>query len=458
MKNMTLRKMAQACGGVLREAGTDADAPVTALVTDSRKAGEGCVFAAIRGARADGHKFIPDVFAKGALGAICEEEPETPAGSYILVGSTGQALKDIAEVYLRSLDIPVVGITGSVGKTSTKEAVASVLSQKYIVGKNEGNFNNELGLPLTVFSLPDDAQIAVLEMGISDFGEMHRLAKIARPDVCVMTNIGTCHLEFLGDRDGVLRAKSEIFDFLGPDGRVILNGDDDKLAGIREVKGIRPVFYGLRGDQGAALQVKAEDIRDLGLEGTKCRICWEGGSAEVHIPKPGEHMVSNALAAAAAGLSMGLSPEQIRAGVESLGSVSGRFNMIRTERYTLIDDCYNANPMSMKASLESLGGVQGRRTAVLGDMGELGKDEVFYHEETGRVAGRCGLSLLVTIGTLAASIGEKAKEEDPALCHVHFDTVDEFLAQREDLFKDGDTVLIKASHFMHFERIVEEMR
>ena len=458
MKNMTLRQMAAACGGALHEAAGAADREVSALVTDSRKAGEGCVFAAIRGARADGHDFIPDVFAKGALGVICEEEPADAAGSYILVPSTGQALKDIAEAYLATLHIPVVGITGSVGKTSTKEMIASVLAQKYKVGKTQGNFNNELGLPLTIFSLPDDAQIAVLEMGISDFGEMHRLAKIARPDICVITNIGQCHLEFLGTRDGILKAKTEIFDFLKPDGRIILNGNDDKLAGIREAKGIKPLFFGIPGQGGAELGVWAEDIEDLGLAGTACRICWDGGSIAVKIPVPGLHIVMNALAAAAVGFAAGLSPEQIRDGIAALVPVRGRFRILRTGRYTLIDDCYNANPVSMKASLQALSGADGRKVAVLGDMGELGTDEVQLHEETGTFAGDCGLSLLVTIGPLSVSIGQKAVEKDPGLAHVHFSTVDEFLKQAGELIREGDTVLVKASHFMGFDRIVEELQ
>ena len=224
MKNLTLENIAAACGGSYHGSETDRNREVTDITTDSRKAGEGSLFAAIKGERVDGHSFINQVFEKGALCVLCEKEPELSegvTGNWILVSSTLQALKDIAEFYRQQLSLRVVGITGSVGKTSTKEAVASVLSEKYCVLKTLGNFNNELGLPLTVFRLREEHEAAVLEMGISDFGEMHRLSKIARPDVCVMTNIGQCHLEFLHDRDGILRAKSEIFDFLAPDGKIV---------------------------------------------------------------------------------------------------------------------------------------------------------------------------------------------------------------------------------------------
>ena len=189
----------------------------------------GYLFIPIKGERVDGHCFIPDVFEKGALAVLSEVALDHPAGPYILVDSTTEAMKKIATFYRKQLDIKVVGITGSVGKTSTKEMIASVLSQKYSVLKTAGNFNNEIGLPLTIFNIRAKHQVAVLEMGISDFGEMHRLSTMSQPDICVITNIGLCHLENLGTRDGILKAKTECFEHMQPDGTVILNGDDDKL-------------------------------------------------------------------------------------------------------------------------------------------------------------------------------------------------------------------------------------
>ena len=199
----------------------------------------------------------------GALATLSERILENADFPYIKVESSLQAVKDIAEFYLQQLQIPVVGITGSVGKTSTKEVIASVLKEKYRTLKTQGNFNNELGLPLTVFRLRDEDEIAVLEMGISDFGEMTRLAKIARPDTCVITNIGTCHLENLGDRDGVLKAKTEIFKYLQKDGHIVLNGDDDKLCTVKEYEGIKPVFFGMEADK----DVYADEIASRGLKG-----------------------------------------------------------------------------------------------------------------------------------------------------------------------------------------------
>ena len=214
-------------------------------------------------------------------------------------------------------------------------------------------------------------------MGISDFGEMHRLAKIARPQTCVMTNIGWCHLENLKDRDGILKAKSEIFDFSGTDGHIVLNGDDDKLSQIREVKGIRPVRFGMEAEG----DIRADEVENMGLKGIRCRIYTPAGDFKVTVPMPGRHMVYNAMAGTAVGLIYGLSLEEIKKGIESFESLSGRFHIIETPDYTIVDDCYNANPVSMKASLQVLQEGAGRKVAVLGDMGELGEDEKKLHEE-----------------------------------------------------------------------------
>ncbi len=399
----------------------------------------------------DAHKFIPAVFEQGALCVISEQELEAPAGAYIQVDSSLQAIKDIAEFYRKQLDIKVVGITGSVGKTSTKEMIASVLSEKYRVLKTLGNFNNELGLPLTVFRLREEDEIAVLEMGISHFGEMHRLSKIARPDICVITNIGQCHLEFLGDRDGILKAKTEIFDYLVPAGTIVLNGDDDKLATLQEVKGIQPVFFGIDSDR----MISATQIHSLGLKGIACRICTGQGDFDVTIPIPGYHMVYNALAGTAVGLSLGMTTEEIKRGIEKLESLSGRFHIIETDNYTVVDDCYNANPVSMKASLKVLGDALGRKVAILGDMGELGENEQQLHEEVGVAAGQQGIQLLICVGALSEGMAKAAKETNPQMEVIHKQTLEEAIDSLQQCLKQGDTILVKASHFMHFEKIVE---
>lgn len=503
---MTLRRIAEACGGILHTNNGMENVEIDSIVTDSRQAGEGALFAAIKGERVDGHKFIPAVMEQGAVCVLSEQElPGDTKGSWIKVISTLQALKDIAEYYLKQLSIPVVGITGSVGKTSTKEMIAAVLSRKYRTLKTQGNFNNELGLPLTVFRIREEDEIAVLEMGISDFGEMHRLAKIARPDTCVITNIGQCHLEFLHSRDGILQAKTEIFDFLRPDGTIILNGNDDKLRTVQNVNGIAPVFFGLKmehagnsagaaenaehagdgadaaenaeyaGDgAGAAenaknpavtgekadleLSVWADCIESRGLKGISCRIHTLQGAFDVLVPIPGQHMVYNALAGTAVGLRYGLTLEQIKAGIESLQPVSGRFHIIETEDYTIIDDCYNANPVSMKASLEVLQDGNGRKVALLGDMGELGENEAALHGEVGSFAGTCRIDKVVAVGPLCRTLTEKAKEINPALETVHYDSLEELLKNLNQEVKTGDTILVKASHFMEFPKIVEALQ
>lgn len=453
MKNLTLENIAAAAGGSFHGNAGDARREITEVVTDSRQASPGCLFIAIKGERADGHSFISQVWEKGALCVLCERQPDTENGNWILVDSTLEAIKKIARFYRDQLDIKVVGITGSVGKTSTKEAIASVLAQKYCVLKTQGNFNNELGLPLTVFRLNESHQVAVLEMGISDFGEMHRLAEIARPDICVITNIGQCHLENLRDRDGVCRAKTEMFDHMNPGGTVILNGDDDKLSAIRQVQGKEPVFFGL----GRECSVYGDEIRPLGLKGVSCVIHMDGRSCPVTIPIPGKHMVSNALAAAAVGRVLGLSVEQIREGLEKLQPVGGRFRLIETDKMTIVDDCYNANPVSVKASLDVLSCAQGRKVAILGDMFELGERENALHESVGSHAAQVGVDLLICVGARSRHTAEGAEKTSGCGQVMRVDTLDELFEKLPGLLQKGDTVLVKASHGMHFEKVIEKL-
>lgn len=454
MKNLTLENITQVCSGTYYGPADKMYTEVSAIVTDSRRTSEGCLFVPIVGEKVDAHKFIPQVMEGGALATLSERVLEDVSFPYIVVESSLQAVKDIAEFYLEQLSIPVVGIIGSVGKTSTKEAIASVLKEKYRTLKTEGNFNNELGLPLTVFRLRDEDEIAVLEMGISDFGEMSRLAKIAKPDTAVITNIGTCHLEYLGDRDGVLKAKTEVFDYMKADGHIVLNGDDDKLRTVEEPQGIKPVYFGL--DENS--EVYADHIVSRGLKGMTCTIHMGEEAFEADIPMPGRHMVYNALAAAAVGKIYGLTQEQIKAGIESLEPISGRFRMLETENFLIVDDCYNANPMSMKASLDVLRDGAGRRVAILGDMGELGKDEAALHEEVGAHAGTCGIDVLICVGELCSHMAKKASETNPELQVIYEQDRESLLKKLSGYVQKGDTILVKASHFMRFEEVVAALQ
>ncbi len=454
MKNLTPEHMAEACGGIFYGKESDRQKEICSVTTDSREVCPGCLFAAIKGEHVDGHMFISSAVEAGALCVITEHDPpDQLSGNFIKVDSTVRALGDIAAYYLEQLCIPVVGITGSVGKTSTKEMVAAVLSQKYRTLKTEGNFNNDLGVPLTIFRLAEEDQIAVLEMGINHFGEMHRLAEIARPDTCLITNIGPCHLEFLGDRDGVLRAKSEIFDFLPSTGHVILNGDDDKLQTLKEVNGIRPTFFGTENGN----DIYADRIEKKGLDGISCRICTPQGNFQTTIPIPGMHMVMNALAGTAAGLQYGLQLDEIRAGIESLKPLGGRFHIIHTDQFTIIDDCYNANPTSMQASLQVLQDASGRRVAILGDMAELGEDAEVIHRDVGEFAGTLDIDLYICVGPLSSQVAAGIHAENPKIPAVTIADLESLLFQLPSFLQKGDTILVKASHVMQFEKVVEKL-
>lgn len=460
MKGLSLENIASACGGTYYGPESSAGLEITGVAIDSRKIEKGFLFVPIRGARVDGHDFIEQVMEKQALCTFSDHLLKDAHYPYILVDSTEQALKDLARYYRCQLNLKVIGITGSVGKTSTKELIASVLSQKYQVLKTEGNYNNEIGLPLTIFRLTEKDEIAVLEMGIDHFGEMHRLADIARPDVSVITNIGYAHLENLGTREGILRAKTEMFDHLQSDFCVVLNGDDDMLRTVTDVHGQKPVFFGID----SAAPVFASHIENRGLKGTSCTIqlpaCGScpASTIQADIPIPGKHMVYNALAGAFIGHLFGLSAQEIEAGIHALRPVSGRNHLIETDSLTILDDCYNANPASMRASLDVLSLAGGHRTAVMGDMKELGEDEELLHFETGEYAARKGIDQIICIGALAENMYRGAKNIASGNTIRYYTDKDAFLNELPSIFQKGDTVLVKASNSMKFSEIVEALK
>ena len=447
MKPFTLAEIAAACGGTYVGDEALKTACVTSVERDSRQIKQGSLFLAIPGERVDGHDFIEKCFDSGAVCAICEKAPKNASKPYILVPSTLQAVKKIGRAYREKFDIPVVGVSGSVGKTSTKEMLYAVLSQKFKTHKTQGNLNNELGVPLTLLSMPEDTEAAVIEMGISGFGEMTRLSEMAQPTVCVLTIIGCCHLENLGDRDGVLKAKTEMFKNARENAEFILNGDDDKLSTVAEVNGKRPVFFGLNSGN----DYFAENIENNGEGGVSCTLCFDGKKLDVTIPAIGSYMVSNALAAVAVGRLLGLSDEQLKNGVEAYKTVGSRANVVNTGRLRIIDDCYNANPTSVKASLDTLKNFSGRTVAILGDMKELGANELSLHYDTGAYAKEIGIDRVISAGPLAKELAKGAGD-------LWFESIEALENELPSLLKDGDTVLVKASHSMHFEKIVEFLK
>ena len=436
---------------------------ITGVTLDSRKVEPGFVFVATRGERVDGHDFINEVFEKGAVGVICEKLPgnyKELSGVCVLVEDSVTALKQMALSYREKLGekVKFVGITGSVGKTSTKEFVAGVLGQSFKVHKTRGNQNNQIGVPLEILSITPDIDIAVLEMGISEFGEMEKLSALVRPDVALITNIGECHLENLIDRDGVLKAKTAVFNSMSEQGYAVLNGFDDKLCTVGNVKGRQPLRFGNECDN-----AYASDIVDNGLLGSDVTIHVKGVkncndmSFKVHVPLPGKHMIINALAATVVGILFGMDTAAIKQGIEGVQATQGRSNVIASKKYVVVDDCYNANPTSMRAAIDMLKEAKGRTVAVLGDMFELGKDTALLHRKTGTYAAQKGIDVIVCVGELAKNMYEGAVEAaDMSKC-LYFENKELLTEVIDDIFMKDDTILVKASNGMHFNTIVEEL-
>lgn len=455
MKPITLEKLAAVTGGTYIGPALKKYDRIESVTTDSRNVEKGSLFCCIKGARADGHDFAKACAEKGAICRLCER-PLNDDYPYVLVEDTKKALRDLAEWYRKQFTIPVVAIIGSVGKTTAKEMVAAVLGREKLVLKTEANLNNELGVPLTLLRLREEHEAAVVEMGISDFGEMRVLAKMVRPDIVVFTSVGYCHLENLGSLDGVLKAKSEVFEYMADDAVAILNGDDDKLASFDP--GIRTIRYGV----GEECDVRAENIENLGFQGVSCDIKWGDNSIFALIPAFGTHIVYGALAAASVGKTLGISPESILRGIADYRPVGSRANVIDTGKITIIDDCYNANPNSMAAAIRSLSSINsltgrtGKRIAILGDMKELGRDSATLHREMGEEAARVRLDLVVAIGEEARNIAEGMKSSGGNA--VWLSDKSKLFPAFEKIVSRGDVVLVKASHSMGFDEITERLK
>ena len=451
MKPITLEKIAEVTGGRYFGPRHFRNDRITGVSADSRYVEEGSLFVCIRGTRVDGHDFAKDAVEIGKASCRLAEKELNDGYPYVLVDSTTQAIKALAAYYRSLLTIPVIGIVGSVGKTTAKEMTADVLSRKFCVLKTPANLNNELGVPLTLLSICEEHEAAVIEMGISDFGEMRRLAEMVRPDICVMTSIGYCHLEKLCDLQGVLQAKSEVFESMEPDAIAVVNGDDAMLRDFDP--GIRKVTFGLDENN----DYRAENVENLGFSGISCDICDEKICVFTLIPAFGTHIVYGALAAAAVGRILGVDGEDVMRGIAEYRPVGGRANVIDTGYITVIDDCYNANPNSMSASLKSLCSLKGKRCAILGDMNELGSDSNELHRQMGVYAADKKIDLLICVGEASEHIYNGYISADGQNGY-YFKTKEELYPQLPGFFNKKDIVLVKASHGMAFEDIVEELR
>ena len=447
MRGINVKQAAAITGGSLSGRG-DAERELRGLVIDSRLVREGFAFAAIAGEHVDGHDYVEKAFELGASCCIVEHDIPDVSGCLIVVDSTAKAMARLAEAYRKTLDIPVIGITGSVGKTTAKEMVSAVLSQRFKVLKTDKNFNNELGVPLTIFRIEPEHEAAVIEMGISDFGEMSRLAQMVRPTDAVYTLIGNAHLDRLHDRSGVFRAKTEMLEYMPDDGTVFLNADDDLLStcSCRQSK----VFYGL----GDKADIRAENIKSDGAALQSYDIISGKRRIQVSIPAYGRHMVYAALEGAAVGMKFGLSDDEIIRGIAAYETVGRRANVIDTGYITIIDDCYNANPDSVKCAIDSMSDSTGRRVCVLGDMLEMGTARAERHADIGRYAAVHGVELLLCVGEMSENTARAAE----GIASLHFEDNASLIAELPELIKKGDTVLVKASHSMKLEEISEALK
>lgn len=446
---LTLSEAAKLAGGVL----TGSDAEVTRIVTDSRSIQAGDLFVALKGERFDAHDYVEQALAAGAVGAIVAAEGFALAGdaSLITVDDTRLALGRLAAGWRARFSLPVIGITGSNGKTTVKEMLSAILRAHVgddAVLVTAGNFNNDIGLPLTLFRLDETHRYAVLEMGMNHPGELTYLSGIARPDVALVNNALRAHLGQFDSVEGIARAKAEIFSGLADNGIAVINQDDANVALFAEAAaGHRVLRFGLnQGDVFAS-------CHNLGLAGSTVDMQTPAGEIAVRLPAPGEHNVKNALAAAALALALEIPPATIARGLMQFAGVKGRLQWLTgTNGATVVDDTYNANPDSMRAGLEVLSRLRSPRWFVMGDMGELGDTAPALHAEVGEAAKALGVDVLYTVGELsrqaADAFGEGAR---------HFDTLDALLAALDGTLPATATVLVKGSHFMNMDRVVDHL-
>ncbi|GAB6181885.1 UDP-N-acetylmuramoyl-tripeptide--D-alanyl-D-alanine ligase [Desulfotomaculum defluvii] len=452
MLTYTVREIAEVTGGTLLQGN-----PATVIrgaTTDSRKAKNGEIFIALRGQRVDGHDYVSKAIEQGASALLISNnkvgiDSQIPL---VLVKDTLQALQQLASHNRARLSIPVVAVTGSNGKTSTKDMIAAVLNTRYKTLKTEGNFNNELGLPLTLLNLNETHQAAVVEMGMRGRGEIDFLAQLARPTGAVITNIGESHMELLGSVQNIALAKTEVLAHIGDQGFAILNADSPYLRDLAQGSKGKVWLYSLE----QAVELQASNLKPEGA-GVLYTITYPGGSGEIYLPVPGSHNVMNSLAAVGVGLQLGLSFAEIAQGLAGLSLTHSRLEILRSNGLTVINDTYNANPSSTKAALRVLEETaRGRKIAVLGNMYELGNMEQSGHLEVGKAAADIPVDFMITVGNLAqwiarGSLAGGLTQERVYQCADNSGAVEVL----QSLKNPGDTILVKGSRGMHMEEIVK---
>lgn len=451
MEMMTLAEIASAVGA--RIDGPHAQTPITTICTDTRKLAPGCLFIPLVGENFNGHDFLQAACAQAAA-VLSHQEAEGLSKPVLRVRDTGQALLDLAHAYRRRFSLPIVGVTGSVGKTTTKEMIYTVLSSQYRTLRTAGNLNNQVGLPLTLLGLCGEDEAAVIEMGMSGLGEISALSRATEPTIAVITNIGVSHIENLGSRENILKAKLEIADGLRPGAPLLVNLDNDLLGGVLQV-GDHPIkTYAV---QNPAADVRARNIREQDFA-TSFEIAYQGRAYPAVIPCIGEHNVLDAVAAFYVGVLAGIAPDQCARALKEYEPAGMRQRIRQIDGVTVIEDCYNASPDSMRASLRTLVSIKtaGRRIAVLGDMLELGAVSGQAHREVGELAGALGVDLVVCVGAQAALYAEGA-EKTKGVRTARFAQNAPAADWLQTAIRPGDVVLFKASRGIRLEEIIHTL-
>lgn len=442
MEKLKLSEIARACNGAF-----NTDCEITGVCIDTRKITRGCLFICIKGERFDAHQFAQQALDLGANAVMIHSDVEID-GCFVRVENTSSALLTLSGYYRSKFDIPVVGLTGSVGKTTTKEFTYLVVNSKYNAIKTLGNLNNEIGLPQMLFQIDSKTQAAVIEMGMNHFGEISRLTKAAKPTVALITNIGVSHIENLGSREGILKAKLEILEGLEKGAPLILNGDNDLLSTVKAEE-YNTVFYGIEND----CDFKGTDIKEENGK-TEFTVNYFGNSQKITIPTIGIHNVYNALSAFAVGYFLDVEPEMAAEALSKYIPEGMRQKTVNVSGITSIEDCYNASPDSMRAALKTLADTNAnKKIAVLADMLELGDYSRQAHLDVGKMAADNNIDVLLTFGEMGELISQGAREN--GLENVfHFDTKEELAEKLTELARAGDAVIFKASRGMKLEDVI----
>ena len=443
---MKVYEIVEATRGILVSGNKDDE--INFFSQDSRQMTNGGMYIPLKGERFDGHNFIESAFQTGAQAIISEKDVNYEDKIVIKVKDTHQALKDMASYLRNHRPVKVVGVTGSVGKTSTRDMVYSVVKQKYKTLKTEGNYNNEIGLPLTILRYHDE-EVLVLEMGMNHLQEMSRLSMIARPDIACITNVGTAHIGELGSRENILKAKLEIINGMKEGSTLIINQDNDMLQTVE-----LPHLNVVRVGKGKEASIQASHIV---LEETKSsfEVEYQGKKEIIEVPVQGEHNISNALIAIAVGIELNISLEDIKKGIQEFKLTKNRMDILEKNHKTVIDGTYNASVDSMKSSIDVLANYKKRKVAILADMLELGDYSQQLHEEVGSYVASKGIDILVCVGKEAKYIYQKARESMKDV--YYFESNQEVIARLDELLKEDDVILVKGSHSMNLKEVFEKI-